>query len=109
MVVKSKRGRRRYIAFQVVEGKTISNESLLSALNAVSGPAGLHLPKVIQFDGVKGIVRTSGEEKERWVEAINQLPQRSMANFNIVTLAVSGTLLTLRERFFPNALHRRDR
>jgi len=91
-VVKSKRGRRRYIAF-AAEGTT---EDLLHALGSALRGAGVPTYKLIQYDGRKGIVRVRGEDQARAVEALGR-PGPGLA---IRTLAVSGTLKTLRERFF---------
>jgi RNase P/RNase MRP subunit POP5 len=92
MVVKSKRGRRRYIAFETAEAtdaETVSREIISSAVRL-----GVRSPKLIQFEGRRGIVRALEPEKESAVELINAaaLPMR--------TLRTSGTLKTLRERYF---------
>jgi RNase P/RNase MRP subunit POP5 len=97
MVVKAKRGRRRYIAFRVSEGK-VSSESLLSFLSSTASAGGLKPPKVIQFDGCMGILRTSDEEKDRMVEALN----RGSTTLQLTTLMTSGTLKTLREKCCPS-------
>lgn len=96
MVVKEKRGRRRYIAFRVDD--RISDEELLGTLNAILSPLGIKVPKVIQFDGKMGILRCSPIDKERVVSALSE---RSGSRQNIETLSTSGTLLTLREKYFP--------
>ncbi len=49
MVVKEKRGRRRYIAFRAE--RELSDEELLAILNATLSPRGIKVPKIIQFDG----------------------------------------------------------
>jgi RNase P/RNase MRP subunit POP5 len=92
MVVKAKRGRRRYIAFETSEvndAETVSREIITSAVRL-----GVRPPKLIQFEGRRGIVRSLEPEKEATLELINSaaLPMR--------TLRTSGTLKTLRERYF---------
>lgn len=99
MVVKSKRGRRRYIAFEILSGSA-SYEDLLSTLNASFREAGLNPPKVIQFDGRRGIVRVPAVEQAKAVESMNKAPAEGRTALGIGTLAVSGTLRTLRERYF---------
>lgn len=96
MVVKEKRGRRRYIAFRA-EPK-LSDAELLAMLNAILSPRGIKIPKVIQFDGSMGIIRCSPPDKERVVAA---LAEGSDPRARIETLSTSGTLLTLREKYFP--------
>ncbi len=98
MVVKEKRGRRRYIAFRV--DSKISDGELLAALNATLAPLGIKVPKVIQFDGRTGIIRCSPLDKDRVISALND---RSDSRYRIETLSTSGTLLTLREKFFPES------
>jgi len=98
MVVKEKRGRRRYIAFRV-ESK-ISDGELLATLNATLTPLGIKVPKVIQFNGSMGIIRCSPLDKDRVIAA---LTERSEPRYRIETLSTSGTLLTLREKYFPES------
>jgi len=96
MVVKEKRGRRRYIAFR--SERELSDAELLATLNAALSPRGIKVPKVIQFDGRMGILRCSPPDKEKVVAV---LAERSDARCGIETLSTSGTLLTLREKYFP--------
>ncbi|HNU35085.1 MAG TPA: hypothetical protein PKJ15_00665 [Methanomassiliicoccales archaeon] len=96
MVVKEKRGRRRYIAFRAE--RKLSDEELLAFLNATLSPCGIKVPKIIQFDGRMGILRCSPVDKEKVVAA---LAERSDPRGGIETLSTSGTLLTLREKYFP--------
>lgn len=96
MVVKEKRGRRRYIVFRVAGRMT--DQELLAALNAILDSRGIKSPKVVQFDGVKGIFRCSPADKDRIVKAFSDASEGSQ---RIETLSASGTLLTLREKYFP--------
>jgi RNase P/RNase MRP subunit POP5 len=98
MVVKEKRGRRRYIAFRV-EPK-LSDAELLAILNATLSPRGTKVPKVIQFDGRMGIIRCSPADKDKVISALSE---GSDPRGKIETLCTSGTLLTLREKYFPTA------
>ncbi len=97
MVVKEKRGRRRYIAFRAE--RRLSDEELLALINSLLSPRGIKAPKVIQFDGTMGILRCSPADKERIVGAF---AERSGPRCAIETLSTSGTLLTLREKYFPS-------
>jgi RNase P/RNase MRP subunit POP5 len=92
MVVKEKRGRRRYVAFETSESndaETVSREIISSAVRL-----GVRPPKLIQFEGRRGIVRSSEPEKEATLELLIS------ADLPMKTLRTSGTLKTLRERYF---------
>ncbi|HUT27180.1 MAG TPA: hypothetical protein VMW85_03945 [Methanomassiliicoccales archaeon] len=95
MVVKEKRGRRRYVAFKT--DRKASDEELLATLTSTFSPMGIKVPKIIQFDGSKGIFRCSPKDKDR---ILNALVARSGFGLSIVTLSTSGTLITLREKYF---------
>ncbi len=96
MVVKEKRGRRRYIAFRV--DSMISDGELLAILNATLTPLGIKVPKVMQFNGRMGILRCSPLDKDKVISALTERKDRRN---KIETLSTSGTLLTLREKYFP--------
>jgi len=93
MVVKEKRGRRRYIAFEV--DRRVSDEDMLTVLATLQaqGVKG----KMIQFNGVRGIFRCRPQDKDR---ALALLASRSPDQFALRTLSTSGTLRTLREKYF---------
>jgi RNase P/RNase MRP subunit POP5 len=95
MVVKERRGRRRYIAFQT--DRYIPTEELMAVLTSVFVPRGIKAPKIIQFDGTRGIIRCSSTDKGAVIEA---LAQRVGGDPSIRTLSTSGTLRTLREKYF---------
>lgn len=94
MVIKSKRGRRRYITFAT---EMSTYEEMMHSLGSALRGAGIDSFKLIQYDGSKGIVRVRREDQRAAVEALG-LPTEGL---KITTLAASGTLRTLRERFFP--------
>ena len=73
----------------VVDAETVSREIISSAVKL-----GVRPPKLIQFEGRRGIVRSLQPELQATLELINAaaLPMR--------TLRTSGTLKTLRERYF---------
>lgn len=77
----------------LADAETVSREIISSAVRL-----GVRPPKLIQFEGRRGIVRSSEPEKEAIIELLNaaELPMR--------TLRTSGTLKTLRERYFPTKL-----
>jgi RNase P/RNase MRP subunit POP5 len=104
MTVKEKRGRRRYLYFEVVDGEIASNEEMLQAIVLPANRMGLRSFKSIQFDGRKGIVRCALVEAERLRDIINRTssPVRPFR-----TICTSGTVRTLKERYFPE--QRRDR
>ncbi len=102
MVVKEKRGRRRYVAFHTCRRAT--DEELLMTFTAIFAPQGIKIPKVIQFDGQKGIFRCLPNDKDR---VLGALASRTGPLLSIVTLSTSGTLRTLREKYFRAEVARR--
>ena len=68
MVVKEKRGRRRYIAFEVLSDTPLNLAELKSILRNEAQHYGMEPPKVIQFENQRGIVRCPHTEKEKNVE-----------------------------------------
>ena len=91
MVVKSKRGRRRYIAFETKQ--KMSDDELIGCLRTHFAGAAMAMPKIIQFNGNRGIVRVNGTNVDK--------ARTLMNNNELKTLLTSGTLLTIRERYFP--------
>ncbi|MDD1767377.1 MAG: hypothetical protein LUQ27_02255 [Methanomassiliicoccales archaeon] len=108
MVVKDRRGRRRYIAFRVHSDSPVSTEGLLRALDEESRRSGTKTPKLIEFDGTFGIVRCSNLDKEKTVEVLTRLDSIAGARVRMETLRTSGTLLTLREKYAPRRRERRS-
>ncbi len=94
MVIKSKRGRRRYIAF-ATEPSTY--EEMMHSMGSALRRTGIDSFKLIQYDGTKGIMRVRRDDQRAAVKALG-LPTEGL---KITTLAASGTIRTLRERFFP--------
>ena len=88
MVVKSKRGRRRYIAFTV--DPELTAEALTGKLKAFCPDS---TPKVIQCAKGWCILRCSPQERERTVGLMSQIYPGSKS------LRTSGTLITLRRRY----------
>lgn len=95
MVVKERRGRRRYIAFEVTSEELVGAEALLSALRSMS-PSGKKPPKLIQFDGHVGVVRCDLPELQMTKEALVKAGER--LGIGLRTLSTSGTLRALRDR-----------
>jgi hypothetical protein len=89
MVVKSKRGRRRYIAIRCREG-IMTDEDLMASLRSSLSPAGIRY-KVIQFNGKEGIIRVGGGDRICAEKELNR-PEGGLMTFR-----TSGTLRTLRE------------
>ncbi|MEM0448971.1 MAG: hypothetical protein QW520_04030 [Methanomassiliicoccales archaeon] len=95
MVVKDKRGRRRYVAFKLVSEKPVSTDAFMSALKKSSPPGGKP-PKLIQFDGNHGIVRCELKDLNNTRVILLKIGEEMGAE--IQTLSTSGTLLALRKR-----------
>ena len=88
MVVKSKRGRRRYVAFTV--DASLGKESLAGKLRAFAGDSDL---KVIQCAEGWCIVRCSPNDRGKLVSLMSSIDPTSKS------LRTSGTLITLRRRY----------
>jgi RNase P/RNase MRP subunit POP5 len=97
MVVKEKRGRRRYIAFEA-SGAEAANELLFSALQALFNRAGQRMPKLIQLEGNLGIVRCMEPEMRSVIEILNLSISEGEREIRFRTLCTSGTLRALRAR-----------
>ncbi|MFP4546281.1 MAG: hypothetical protein ACLFPN_05460 [Methanomassiliicoccales archaeon] len=95
MVVKEKRGRRRYIAFTV--SPTVPRPRIKALLERAAAEVGVGRPKLIQFDGRKGIVRCNHLDKDGMIEALERAGGEEL---EIATLRTSGTLRKLRQRYF---------
>lgn len=103
MTVKEKRGRRRYVYFESTDGTVRPHEDMLQSVINPSAAAGVRSIKLIQFDGRRGILRCALTELDMLLGAVNadDRPFR--------TLCTSGTVRTLRERYFPDQLQKRPR
>jgi RNase P/RNase MRP subunit POP5 len=97
MVVKEKRGRRRYIAFEV-SGANASNGALYSALQALFNRAGQRMPKLIQVEGNLGIVRCLEPEMKGVIDTLNGRIGEGEREITFRSLCTSGTLRALRSR-----------
>lgn len=88
MVVKSKRGRRRYIAFVV--NPALTREALVGRLKAFAGD---EAPRAIQCSEGWCILRCAPNEREMAIELMKRIDPESKS------LRTSGTLITLRRRY----------
>lgn len=100
-MVKDKRGRRRYIAFSLTQGGPVTKSGLISMLREASRERGIGEPRVMQFDGGRGIVRCAHTFKDETIEILKVLGE-GRGDFQIMTLSTSGTLKKLREKYFKN-------
>jgi len=88
MVVKSKRGRVRYIVFDVPSD--LRKDILIRDVNSI-GPEGLVY--VVQCTGGKAMVRCTPKNKEEAMRIMSQIAP------SCVSLMTSGTIRTIRERY----------
>lgn len=87
MVVKAKRGRRRYIVFEV--SPNLDKGDLIRMTNSVCGKdESLY---IIQCGSGKAVIRCAPGERDRTAELM------SLADPGCVSLKTSGTLKTLRD------------
>jgi RNase P/RNase MRP subunit POP5 len=97
MVVKEKRGRRRYIAFEA-RGAKAANDVLFLALQALFNRAGQRMPKLIQLEGNLGIVRCLEPEMKGVIDTLNGRIGEGEREITFRSLYTSGTLRALRSR-----------
>jgi len=97
MVVKARRGRRRYVAFSVSATARVTLDALTAALKSAAIATGQTPPKIIEFDGTYGIVRGSNLDKLRLLALMVQVAE-SNPSYLLATLSTSGTLKALRSR-----------
>ena len=88
MVVKSVRGRRRYIVFTLDPGFT--RETLISKLHALNGD---DAPYVVQCGEGWAVIRSSPERIDVDIDIVKK------ADHNSESVSTSGTLKTLRDRY----------
>lgn len=101
-MVKERRGRRRYVAFEVTSEVLLGPEALLTALKSMS--EGKKPPKLIQFDGHLGVVRCDLRDLD-WTKGL-LVRAGSKLGSSVRTLSTSGTLHALRERLGLPAVER---
>ena len=97
MVVKDRRGRRRYIAFRVLCESRVSNDDLLRTLGDAWDRSGTKASRLIEFDGTLGIVRCSNLEKEKTLGILSGLGSIAQKKVKVELLRTSGTLKTIRK------------
>ncbi len=95
MVVKSRRGRRRYVAFEVRPPGSISYDEVARAIEAEGKSGGLRL-KLIEYRGGKGIVRCLEPETKMTKAFLESLGCEEVGCV-VGTVRTSGTLLALRQ------------
>ncbi len=78
----------------------VGYDSLMVAIHSSFSSRRLKPPKLIQFDGTKGIVRAALEDKDRSIEALRGISSSGGFPFTVKTLSTSGTIRTLREKYF---------
>ena len=88
MTVKSKRGRRRYIAFTL--DSRFDRGSLIAGLKSVAGE---EAPYVVQCSEGWCIVRCTPDRREETIDLMAAVDPSSKS------LRTSGTLITLRKRY----------
>jgi RNase P/RNase MRP subunit POP5 len=98
MVVKEKRGRRRYVAFEVTCVRMVTYEQLSLALQALFNRSGQRMPKLIQLEGRLGIVRCLEPETKAVIDILNMSIGKDEDEIQFRTLYTSGTLRALRSR-----------
>jgi len=110
MVVKSKRGRRRYIAFTSSPPNALTSYAFNDIARRAKEASGANEVKPIQRHGGIGIVRTSPIDQRKVTEALNSLRSGGSLGYEIETVLASGTLRALRTALgIPRPPKDRDR
>jgi RNase P/RNase MRP subunit POP5 len=104
MVVKQKVGRKRYIAF---EATGCEGDLTRSRLGKTIGKKAADIAERCPYDVIfvyngRGIVRTDHRHQKALVDLLGTLSIDS-DGMKINTLCASGTIRTLKEKYFPNA------
>lgn len=89
MVVKDRRGRRRYIVFRV--SPELDRETLIKRTRRIREPD--RVPYIIQCSDGLAVIRCSPDRRDDMIEVMSDLDP------GCTSLATSGTLKTLRDRY----------
>jgi len=100
MVVKGRRGRRRYIAFEVISGEPVDPMELKRTLRSETSRLGIEAPKLIQYENKRGIVRCGHTDKEMVIRLLQEIDELDGKMVRVKCLLTSGTIKTLRDRLF---------
>jgi hypothetical protein len=98
VVVKSKRGRRRYVLFAV--SPDITKQSLINRIKNAS--AGKEPPYVVQCVSGKAIIRCAPDERDDLISLVERADRTSES------LLTSGTLRTIREAYPELKVHKKQ-
>lgn len=104
MVVRQKVGRKRYIAFDVVD---CDGDPTRSKVGRILGKRTAELEgrfpfEVIFVSGRRGVVRTDQKHQAALVALLCSLSMEQ-DGLKLTTLCASGTIRTLKEEYFPRA------
>jgi RNase P/RNase MRP subunit POP5 len=100
MVVKERRGRRRYIAFEVISEGPVDPMELKRTIRSETSRLGIEVPKLIQYENKRGIVRCGHTDKETVIQLLQEIEEIDHKRVRVRSLLTSGTIKTLRDRFF---------
>ncbi|MDD1771163.1 MAG: hypothetical protein LUO79_08785 [Methanomassiliicoccales archaeon] len=97
MVVKAKRGRRRYIAFTTSPPSALTPFAFNEIARTAKGMSGADDVKPVQHHGGIGIVRTRQPDQRKVTRSLNEIGASRTLGFEIETVLASGTLHSIRE------------
>lgn len=95
MVVKDRIGRNRYIAFVVERKEAVDHKEVASAILSKAsafGGLGNIRPRVVFFEGNRGILRCSHLAKDKAIELLSSIDEIGGKKVRIKTLSTSGTV-----------------
>lgn len=102
MVVKDKRGRRRYIAFIVETMIEVSGEEIFDIIKKkfrLNNRLYIVKPRLVWFENNKGILRCSHIAKDEAIKVLNSI---STIDIQIRTLKTSGTIKGAKQKFIKD-------
>ena len=101
MVVRQRVGRKRYIAFEIISsGTDVTRSKLTRTIGKRTESLSERFPFEVMFIlRGRGIVRTDHRHPGALAETLNSF-SREADGFELRTLATSGTIRTLKEKYF---------
>ena len=97
MVVKAKRGRRRYIAFTSSPPSALTPHAFNDIARTAKEMSGAAEVKPVQHHGGIGIVRTLQPDQRKVTKSLNDIGAIRTLGFEIETVLASGTLRSIRD------------
>jgi ribonuclease P/MRP protein subunit POP5 len=100
MVVRERTGRVRYVAFRVVAPRPLARGDFLAALRQASADRpDAPRPRLVLFDGRRGLVRCRHTAKDATIALLRGLREVGDQALVVETLGTSGTIRRARKKY----------